>query len=73
MKGIDSMPRMKLEITEISTYNEGRFLAESDGQLYAFRLQDMGEWDKLYDYLMRPMTVDAEQCGPAHYIVTRIY
>ena len=73
MKGIGSMPRMRLEITEISTYNEGRFLAESCGQLYSFRLADMNEWDKLYDHLMSPMTVDAEPCGPGHYIVTRIY
>ena len=67
------MPRMKLEITEISTYNQGYFLAECDGQLYAFRLQDMSEWDRLYDYMTDPMTVDAEQCGPAHYIVAKIY
>ena len=46
------MPRMKLEITEISTYNQGYFLAECDGQLYAFRLQDMSEWDRLYDYMI---------------------
>lgn len=67
------MPRMTLEITDISTYNQGHFLAESDGQLYAFRLQNMDEWDRLYDHLMKPMTVDAMKVGPAHFLVERIY
>ena len=67
------MPRMILEITEISTFNQGRFLAESDGQLYAFQLANMSEWDKLYDHLTKPMTVDAMKVGPAHFLVERIY
>ena len=67
------MPRMTLEITEISTYNQGYFLAESNGQLYAFQLQNMDEWDKLYDYMMKPMTVDAMKVGAARYLVEKIY
>lgn len=64
---------MVVEITEISTYNQGHFLAECDGQLYAFRLENMGEWDKLYDHLTRPMKIDASKVGPAHYLVHKIY
>lgn len=64
---------MVVEITEISTYNQGYFLAECDGQLYAFRLENMGEWDKLYDHLMKPMRIEASKVGPAHFLVHRIY
>ena len=67
------MPKMKVEIIEISTYNKGQFLAEYNGQIYAFRLQNMNEWDKLYDFLMKPMTIDAMLVGPAHYLVEHIY
>ena len=67
------MPRMKLEITEISTYNQGYFIAESDGQLYTFRLADMSEWDRLYDFMMHPMNVEAMKVGPAHFLVLKIY
>ena len=63
---------LEVEITHISTYNEGHFLAEYDNQTYAFKLEDMGEWDRLYDYLMKPMTVVVSKCGPAHYIVHHI-
>ena len=61
-----------VEILEISTYNAGHFLAEHNGQAYAFRLVNMNEWDKLYDHLTKPLKVQVSKIGPAHYLVHKI-
>ena len=62
-----------VEILEISNYNAGHFLAEYNGQTYAFRLVNMNEWDKLYDHLTKPLKIQASQISPAYYIVHKIY
>lgn len=64
---------MTVEITTISTFNQGHFLAEYEGQTYAFQLLDMREWDKLYDHLTKPMKIEAYRSSPAYFTVVKIY
>lgn len=63
---------MKVELVEISTYNVGNFLIQYEGQVYACRLENKNEWDKLYDYLNKPMWIDADPIHYGHYIVHEI-
>lgn len=47
------------EIDTISNYNEGYFsIMTRKGQHLRCKLVDDRNWDKLYDYLMRPITLE---------------
>lgn len=44
------------EITYISNFREGYFIIESDGKEYKCRTTE-NDWDKLYNYLSKPIRV----------------
>ena len=70
---MDNVKTMVVNVLEISTFNQGHFLAQVDKQTYAFRLQNMSEWDKLYDHLMKPMKIDARRISMTYFDVIKIY
>ena len=70
---MDNIKTMVVNVLEISTFNQGHFLAQVDRETYAFRLQNMSEWDKLYDHLMKPMKIDARRVSMTYFDVIKIY
>lgn len=64
-----------LDILTISTYNEGTFTARvhEDGQEVICRLYHKErDWDKLYDYLTRPMKVKVNLMTAGNLLVMEI-
>ena len=52
---------MRVNIEQISTYNEGYFIvSDENGNRMLCRLYDRDQWDKLYDYLMVPLDIRIE-------------
>ena len=52
---------MRVNIQQISTYNEGYFIAsDENGDSMFCRLCDGTQWDKLYDFLMAPLDIKIE-------------
>ena len=66
---------MRVEILEISTYNAGQFLVQTEnGEQCACILENKDrDWDKLYDHLTGYMNIRATKIGPAHFVVHEIY
>ena len=44
------------EVTYISNFKEGYFIIESEGKEYKCRTSE-SHWDKIYDYLTKPIKV----------------
>ena len=64
---------MKVQILEISTYNQGRFLVEFFDEQFTCELEyPERDWDKLYYYLMEPMFIHATQIGEYRLLVHSI-
>lgn len=52
---------MRVNIQQVSTYNEGYFIVSNkNGDAMFCRLCDGMQWDKLYDFLMRPLDIEIE-------------
>lgn len=52
---------MRVNIQQVSTYNEGYFIVENEsGEVMFCRLCDRLQWDELYDFLMKPLDIKIE-------------
>lgn len=64
------------EITSISTYQEGFFTLHTyGGMVYKCLVENRGKWDKLYDYMNRPIfkcIVTCDNVGPNNSVTVRI-
>lgn len=51
---------MRLEILEIGYFHEGRFIGfnKEDGNIYTCCVENMENWDKLYDHLTSVIAVE---------------
>lgn len=50
------MEKIRKDIQEISTFNQGFFKLEGDTTKY-FLEDKEGQWDLLYDYMAKPITI----------------